>query len=153
MALKRLIPALLAGCLLGPSGVMSPALAASDAPPAATDAAGKEEALVYIFSGVVTGGGETYSGTLVATPEGPELELKFGGGATCDGHKLEPDKGLLRLPETACSDGRKLKALFVYQAGGVLRVYGSIGDQRFSTQAHALPSGAAPSAGPTDNAK
>jgi len=143
MALKRLMSVVIAGCLLGLPGLAPLAVAAPDAPPAPAEAAAKDEALVYIFSGVVTGGGETYSGTLVAAADGPEFELKLSGGTTCDANKLEPDKGLLRLPETACSDGRKLKALFVYQPGGVLRVYGSIGDQRFSTEAHALPSGAA----------
>jgi hypothetical protein len=141
---------------------MPPAVAAPNAPPAPAEAAGKEEALVYIFSGVLTGSGETYSGTLVAAADGPEFELKLGKGATCDANKLDPDKGLLRLPETACSDGRKLKALFVYQPGGVLRVYGTVEDQRFSTEAHALPSdateapaakSAAPPAGLMDKAK
>ena len=117
-----------------------------DAAPA-QDASPKDETLVYIFSGVLTGTGETYSGTLVARAEGPEFELKLAGGTTCDGSKLEPDKGLLRLPETPCSDGRPLKALFVYQAGDLLRVYGTIGGERFSTQAHALPSDA-PEAAP-----
>jgi hypothetical protein len=153
MALKRLAPAFIAGWLSGFPGLMPPAIAASEAPPAPVEAAGNEETLVYIFSGVLTGGGETYSGTLVAAADGPEFELKLAKGATCDANKLEPDKGLLRLPETPCSDGRKLKALFVYQPGSVLRVYGTVGDQRFSTEAHALPSGAteappAPSAAP-----
>lgn len=114
--------------------------ASPPSPPAETPAG--DEPLIYIFSGALAGSNETFSGTLVARNEGPELELKLGRGATCDGSKLEPDKGLLRLPATPCSDGRSLKALFVYQEGGLLRVYGTVGDERFSTQAHALPSDA-----------
>ncbi|WP_158807712.1 hypothetical protein [Beijerinckia sp. L45] len=117
------------------------AAAAAPAVVAPADPA-KDEPIIYIFSGTLTGDGETYSGTLVAAADGPQFELKLSKGATCDASKLEPDKGLLRLPETPCSDGRKLKALFVYQEGNVLRVYGTLGADRFSTQAHALPSDA-----------
>jgi hypothetical protein len=156
MALIRFAPAVISGCLLGFGGLALPALAASDTPaPAGAAANDKGESLVYIFSGGLTEG-ETYSGTLVAAADGPEFELKLSKGGTCDASKLEPDKGLLRLPETVCSDGRKLKALLVYQPGNVLRIYGAIGDQRFSAQAHALPSGAvevpsAPAAAPPAN--
>ncbi len=139
------------GLVLGATApVISSAIAAGETPtpkPAAeaakdaTKDAGKDETLVYIFSGAITGG-ETYSGTLIAAPDGPQFELKLAKGATCDGSKLEPDKGLLRLPETPCSDGRPLKALFVYQEGGYLRVYGTIGGERFASLAHSLPSDA-----------
>jgi len=142
------------GAALSALPLAGPALAAPEtpAPPPVT----QDETLIYIFSGVITGGGETYSGTLAATAGGPEFELKLASGASCDASRLDPDKGLLRLPETACSDGRKLKALFVYQPGHVIRVYGTIGDQRFASEAHALPSGApetaaAPSAAPPAN--
>lgn len=150
MALR---PAFL-GAVLGTLAVSGQAGAAPETPPPPPGA--QEETLVYIFSGVITGGGETYSGTLAASAEGPEFEMKLASGASCDANRLDPDKGLLRLPETACSDGRKLKALFVYQPGHVIRVYGTIGDQRFASEAHALPSGApetaaAPSAAPPAN--
>lgn len=120
----------------GPAKADAPAAGAASTAPA--DPA-KDEPIIYIFSGTLTGEGETYSGTLVAAADGPQFELKLSKGATCDASNLEPDKGLLRLPETPCSDGRKLKALFVYQEGNVLRVYGTVGSDRFSTQAHALP--------------
>ena len=141
MAVMRIGAACVAGGLVlaASAWAQAPDKAAPPAAPTATDAS---EPLVYIFSGALTGEGETYSGTLVAAAEGPQFELKLSKGATCDASKLEPDKGLLRLPETPCSDGRKLKALFVYQEGGFLRVYGTLGDERFSTQAHALPSDA-----------
>ena len=149
MAVMRIGSACVVGCGLGlllaltPARAEGPAKAETASPPAATTAEGsKDESLIYIFSGTLTGQGETYSGTLVAASDGPQFELKLSKGATCDASKLEPDKGLLRLPETACSDGRKLKALFVYQEGGFLRVYGTLDADRFSTQAHALPSDA-----------
>ena len=143
MALKRTAAALFG--ILALAGLPAGARAAEgDAAPPAPTAAGKDEALVYIFSGVLTGDGETYSGTLIAGADGPQFELKLGRGATCDGNKLEPDKGLLRLPETPCSDSRPLKALFVYQEGGFLRVYGTLGGERFATLAHALPADAVP---------
>jgi hypothetical protein len=152
MAVMRIGSARLAGGLAGLFLALTPAFAqapvkpeAPPPPPAATDAS---EPLVYIFSGALTGEGETYSGTLVAAADGPQFELKLSKGTTCDASKLEPDKGLLRLPETPCSDGRKLKALFVYQEGGFLRVYGTLGDSRFSTQAHALPNDAPDAAPP-----
>jgi hypothetical protein len=153
MALIRFAPTVAAGCLLGCLCFVPHARAASDAPaaPPAAASKGDAETLVYIFSGALTEG-ETYSGTLAAAPDGPAFELKLSKGATCDAAKLIPDKGLLRLPETSCSDGRKLKALFVYQPGNLLRVYGSLEEQRFSAQAHALPSGTAeaPSAPPAN---
>ena len=151
MAVMRIGSACVVGSVLGlllaltparAEGALAdgPAKAETASPPAAATAEGaKDEALVYIFSGTLTGQSETYSGTLVAANDGPQFELKLSKGATCDASKLEPDKGLLRLPETPCSDGRKLKALFVYQEGGFLRVYGTLGADRFSTQAHALP--------------
>jgi hypothetical protein len=134
------------GLVLATTAVLDVGLAKAAPAPATAEEQAKDEPLIYIFSGALTGAGETYSGTLVAAADGPAFELKLGKGATCDNTKLDPDKGLLRLPETPCSDGRKLKALFVYQEGGFLRVYGSVGDERFSTQAHALPADAPESA-------
>jgi hypothetical protein len=142
MALKTYGAAALLLATIGPALAETPAAAPAD------------QSITYIFSGSL-GTGEAYSGTLVAVPDGPQFELKLGKGAVCDAGKLEPDKGLLRLEETACSDGRKLKALFVYQQGGYLRVYGSVGDERFGTLAHALPNdapdAAKPSAAPPKN--
>jgi hypothetical protein len=153
MAVMR-IGAAHAGRLLGFGLALAPIVAMADessdkakAEPTPPAAVVSNDPIVYIFSGALTGEGETYSGTLVAAADGPQFELKLGKGATCDASKLDPDKGLLRLPETPCSDGRKLKALFVYQEGGFLRVYGTVGAERFSTQAHALPSDA-PEAAP-----
>ncbi len=125
--------------------LLVPALAAPPEPEgqgSTKDAPARDESLVYIFSGALPKTNETFSGTLVDAAGGTQVELKLGRGATCEASRLDPDKGFLRLPESPCSDGRVLKALFVYQEGGVLRVYGTIGGDRFAAQAHVLPSDA-----------
>ena len=92
----------------------------------------------WIFNGVLSASHEAYSGTLVASKDESEFELKLGNGATCDGDELKGEVGLVRLPEITCTDDRTLRALFVPQGGDSLKVFGHIGEERFSADAHLL---------------
>lgn len=92
----------------------------------------------WIFSGVLADTSETFSGTLITGKSATEFELKLADGATCDGGDLKPSMGLVRLSEIACSDGRSMRALFVPQAHESLKVFGHVGEARFSTIAHLL---------------
>ena len=98
----------------------------------------------WIFSGKLKGTAESFSGTLVATKEGSQFELKLGGGATCDGGELKGEIGLVRLPEITCTDDRKMRALFVPQGGQTLKVFGHVGEAGFATEAHLLGTEALP---------
>ena len=98
----------------------------------------------WIFTGVLAGSHQGYSGTLVASKDESEFEMKFTNGATCDGGQLKGEVGLVRLPEITCSDDRPLRALFVPQAGNVLKVFGHVGEERFSAEAHLLGTEAIP---------
>ena len=93
---------------------------------------------VWIFSGELQGSRETFSGTLVAQKGSAQFELKLAGGATCDGSDLSGDVGLVRLSEINCSDDRTMRALFVPQGGQELKVFGHVGDERFTASAHLL---------------
>ena len=93
---------------------------------------------VWIFSGELQNTRETYSGTLVASKDEAQFELKLAGGATCDGSKITGDVGLVRLSEITCSDDRVMRALFVPQGGRELKVFGHVGDERFMANAHLL---------------
>lgn len=112
----------------------------SAAPPP-TDAATPD---TWIFSGTLKGSTESFSGTLVATKDGSQFEMKLGGGATCDGGELKGEVGLVRLPEITCTDDRKMRALFVPQGGQTLKVFGHVGEARFATEAHLLGTEALP---------
>lgn len=92
----------------------------------------------WIFSGVLGGSRETFSGTLVTSRSDTQFELRLAGGATCDGDDLLPGTGLVRLGEITCSDERVMRALFVPQGGEALKVFGHVGDERFVTMAHLL---------------
>lgn len=99
---------------------------------------------VWIFSGELQGSREPFSGTLVASNGKAQFELKLASGATCDGSNLSGEVGLVRLSEITCSDDRPMKALFVPQGGKELKVFGSVGDERFTTSAHLLGTEAVP---------
>ena len=108
--------------------------AQGDGVPASGDTASGD---TWIFSGVLGASKETFSGTLI-TGKDTAFEMKLSGGATCDGDDLQPSIGLVGLSEIACSDGRKMHALFVPQGGETLQVFGHVGDERFKSVAHLL---------------
>ena len=110
----------------------------SAAPPSST------EPDTWIFSGALQSSHESFSGTLVTGKTEVQFELKLGGGATCTGGDLKGDVGLVRLSEITCSDDRTMRALFVPQGGEALRVFGHVGEERFSTSAHLLGTEAIP---------
>ena len=93
---------------------------------------------IWIFSGSLQNSHESFSGTLVAGKGEVQFEMKLGGGTTCDGKDLSGEVGLVRLKEITCSDDRVMKALFVPQGGQELKVFGSVGNERFMTSAHLL---------------
>ena len=103
----------------------------------------------WIFSGNLQGTNESFSGTLVATKEEGQFELKLGSGATCDGSQFSGGLGMIRLPEITCSDNRSLRALFVPQDHDTLKVFGHLGDQRFAAEAHLLGTDAPPAPQPS----
>jgi hypothetical protein len=98
----------------------------------------------WIFSGVLSGQHEGFSGTLVAHKTEAEFELRLTNGATCDGAELTGEVGFVRLPEITCSDDRKMRALFVPQGHELLKVFGHVGDEKFATEAHLLGTEAPP---------
>ena len=98
----------------------------------------------WIFSGALQQSNEPFSGTLVTGKTEMQFELKLAGGATCTGGSLKGEVGLVRLSEITCSDERTMRALFVPQGGEVLRVFGHVGEERFSTNAHLLGTEAIP---------
>ena len=98
----------------------------------------------WIFSGALQSSHEPFSGTLVTGNAEVQFELKLGGGATCTGGDLKGEVGLVRLSEITCSDDRKMRALFVPQGGDALRVFGNVGEEKFSTSAHLLGTEAIP---------
>ena len=98
----------------------------------------------WIFSGALQSSHESFSGTLVTGKAETQFELKLGGGATCAGGELKGDVGLVRLSEITCSDDRTMRALFVPQGGETLRVFGHVGKESFSSDAHLLGTEALP---------
>ena len=102
--------------------------------PAAIDA----QPDVWIFSGALQSSHEMFSGTLVAGKGDAQFELKLAGGATCDGSQVASDAGLVRLSEITCTDDRTMRALFVPQGGTEFKVFGHVGDERFTAIAHLL---------------
>ena len=120
-----------------PDKAVAPAAGPAIGPDAAPDAAAADSD-TWIFSGVLQDAGETFSGTLITGKSDTQFELKLAGGATCDGADLKPSLGLVKLDEIECSDGRHMRALFVPQPRQTLKVFGHIGDARFSTVAHIL---------------
>ncbi len=98
----------------------------------------------WIFSGTLQDSSETFSGTLVTGKSDTQFELKLAGGATCDGADLKPSLDMVRLDEIQCTDGRAMRALFVPQPHQTLKVFGHVGDARFSTVAHILGTQAIP---------
>ncbi len=92
----------------------------------------------WIFSGALDDSRETFSGTLLVGSGGTEFEFKLGRGATCADGDIKSEPGLMRLSEITCSDDRKMQALFVPQGGTELKVFGHVGDERFTASAHRL---------------
>ena len=120
-----------------PSAQPSPAL--KDAAPKNSPAeTGAPDSDTWIFSGILQDSTETFSGTLITGKSDTQFELKLADGATCDGADLKPSLGMVRLNEIECSDGRPMRALFVPQPRQTLKVFGHVGDARFSTIAHIL---------------
>lgn len=116
--------------------------------PDPSDAAGSASD-TWIFSGVLQGSKETFSGTLVTSKSDMQFELRLAGGATCEGGDLKPEPGLVRLSAITCSDDRTMRALFVPQGGQELKVFGHVGEERFATSAHLLGTEAVPDKPPT----
>ena len=116
------------------------------APPAQPQgsAAPESPSDTWIFSGVLEDGGEVYSGTLITGKSETAFELKLADGASCDGDTLNPSMGLVRLPEITCTDNRTMRALFVPQGHETLKVFGHVGEARFTTVAHLLGTQAIP---------
>ena len=137
---------LMAGLVLAGSAMAQDAPPAlQTAPPAPFQPADEPPAPdTWIFNGILADSHESFSGTLVASKDESEFELKLSSGATCDGGQLKGEVGLVRLPEITCTDDRTLRALFVPQGGQSLKVFGHIGEERFSAEAHLLGTEAIP---------
>lgn len=117
---------------------VAPAVAPPDAPPAPLKLEDDITPDMWIFSGILPGNHEPYSGTLVSGKADTQFEMKLAGDTTCDSSELKGGVGLVRLSEIACSDGRSMRALFVPQGGQSLKVFGHVGDERFVSAAHLL---------------
>lgn len=118
--------------------------AAAPAAPAPDKPAADAGPDIWIFSGVLPGAKEAFSGTLVSGKDDAQFELKISNGATCDGGDFKGDVGMVRLSEIPCTDGRSMRALFVPQGGKLLKVFGHVGDERFAAEAHLLGTEAPP---------
>jgi hypothetical protein len=116
----------------------APPVAPAAAAPAPAPDAFTGDTDTWIFSGVLQDSTESFSGTLITGKSDTQFELKLADGATCDGADLKPSPGLVRLSEIQCTDGRPMRALFVPQPHQTLKVFGHVGDTRFSTVAHIL---------------
>ena len=121
-----------------PGAAPAPFKPDASAPPPST------EPDTWIFSGALQSSHESFSGTLVTSKTETQFELKLAGGATCTGGDLRGEVGLVRLSEITCSDDRTMRALFVPQGGDALRVFGHVGEEKFSTSAHLLGTEAIP---------
>ncbi len=99
---------------------------------------------VWIFSGLLDDGRETYSGTLLTGSGATGFEFKLGAGVSCTGGDTKTGPGSLRLSDVVCSDDRRLQAFFVFRDDAELTVFGQVGAQRFTASAHRLGTEASP---------